>query len=119
MPRRSTVLKPPKPKSETFTWRHVTCQVKISPNYLGDTTMLELRVISPKGCPTPLTDTGYRCEFADPQDIAAAGGPVAYLSAKMDAEVASKKYKEADYRWRQGDLFSKIPKRARVQKSRD
>ena len=106
MSRRSTALIPPKPKAIRFTWRHVRCSVRHTPDYLGPgQSHLELQVISPKGCPVPLTDAGYLSHFLPTELLDAAGGPVAFFTAWLDREATSKAYREAEYRWRQGDLF--------------
>jgi hypothetical protein len=110
MSRKSTALTPPKPKPKSktvrFTWRHVSCSVRHTPDYLSTgQSHLELRVVSPKGCPVPLTDTGYFSHFMPGELLEANGGPVAFLKAWLDRDAGSKKYKDAEYRWRQGDLF--------------
>ena len=110
----STALTSPKPRTARFTWRHVRLAVKHTPNYLSPgQSHLELTVIAPKGCPVPLTDTGYFSHFLPAEMLEAAGGPVAFMTAWLDREAASKAYKDAEYRWRQGDLFDTTPARTR------
>lgn len=109
MSRKSTSLTPPRPRARRFTWRHVTLSVKHTRNYLGPgRSHLELHVIVPVDCPVPLTDTGYRSHFIDTAELVAAGGPVAFMTAWLDREATSKAYREAEARWRQGDLFPEV-----------
>ena len=106
MSRKSTALTPPRPRSQRFTWRHVTLSVKHTRDYLASgQSHLELSVVAPKGCPLPITDTGYRSHFIEAAELEAAGGPVAFIKAWLDREATSKTYKAAEQRWRQGDLF--------------
>ena len=114
MSHKSTALTPPRPRAQRFTWRHVTLSVKHTRDYLvPGQSHLELRVIAPKGCPVPITDTGYRSHFLGREELEAAGGPVAFMTAWLDREASGKAYKDADLRWRQGDLFDGLEREER------
>lgn len=96
----------PAPASTSFQWRHLKLRVKHTRNYIGrGWSHLELRVVSPKGAPCPLTSTGYLSHFLDETELNAAGGPVAYFTAWLDREAKTTAWAKADYAWRQGDLF--------------
>lgn len=107
-PRRAaTALRRPKPEPRThwFTWRYLRCKAVETPDYLHrGQTMLELHVIAPRDTPCPLTTSGYRCCFLDTDELAAADGTVAYLTAWMDREARTKTYQRTEQLWRQGDL---------------
>lgn len=90
-----------------FTWRDVTCTVTSTPNYINDGwTHLELRVLTPRGAPLPITETGYLSHFIDAGELAAAGGAVALFTAWLEREARTKRWQRAEQRWRQGDLFA-------------
>lgn len=89
-----------------FTWRHLRCKVSLIPDYGSPGwTLLELHVIAARDTPCPLTDTGYLAHQLDTEQLAVAGGPVAFFQAWMDREAATKSYRAAEFQWRQGDLL--------------
>jgi hypothetical protein len=95
----------PQPRTHWFTWRYLRCKVTETPDYLASgQTLLELHLIAARDTPCPLTGTGYRSHFIDADELAAAGGVPEYLTAWMDREARTKTYRDAEYRWRQGDL---------------
>lgn len=90
-----------------FAWRDVSLSVTCTPNYINDGwTHLELRVLAPKGAPVPITETGYLSHFIDADELAQAGGPVAFFSGWLNREASSKRWQKREFRWRQGDLFA-------------
>ena len=89
-----------------FTWRHLRLKLEETPHYPSHGwTMLQLHVIAARDVPCPLTRTGYFAHFLDEIELAAAGGAVAFMTAWLDRDAALKPYKQAETRWRQGDLF--------------
>lgn len=91
-----------------FTWRHLRCKVQETDHYgQHDWTMLQLEVIASRDTPCPLTTTGYRAHFLDADELAQAGGAVAFMAAWMNREAATRRYQDAEFRWRQGDLFDR------------
>lgn len=92
--------------SATFTWRHLALRVKHTPNYINQGwSHLELGVVAPKGAPCPITSTGYLSHFMDEDELACAGGAVAFFTAWLDREARSKLWAKIEAKWRQLDLF--------------
>lgn len=90
-----------------FAWRNTTLGVTCTPDYINNGwTHLELRVLTPKGAPLPITDTGYLSHFIDAHELMATGGAIAFFSAWLEREAKTKRWQKADFRWRQGDLFA-------------
>lgn len=87
-------------------WRDVTCRVKCTPNYISTGwTHVEIIVVSPKGAPLPITATGYKSHFLDEDDLARAGGPVAFFQTWIEQEAKSKAWAKIEFKWRQLELF--------------
>ena len=92
--------------SRVFTWRGIRCRVSHERNYINTGwSHLELRVVSPKGAPLPITTTGYLSHFLDEDDLAAAGGPVTFFRAWLDREASTKAYAKALADWQQLKLL--------------
>ena len=88
-------------------WRGVVCRVRHRRNYLSrGWSHIELTVVSPKGRPLPITDTGYLSHFLDEDDLYAAGGPVSFFRAWLDREAKSKAYLKALARGQQLELVA-------------
>lgn len=101
--RRTTAL------THWFRWRHVTCKIVEKPQYLGDVdTLLELHVIAARDTPVPITSTGFLAHFMTASALRAAGGPIAFFMDWMDRDARTKAYKDAEFLWRQGDLFERL-----------
>lgn len=97
---------PKQPDIITFTWRDVTCQVEHIRNWKIDGwSRLILRVVHPRGAPLPLTENGYLRHELEEDKLAAAGGPLTFLTSWMDREASSPRYAQALYKWNQGELF--------------
>jgi hypothetical protein len=89
-----------------FTWRHLRCKVAETRHYLRHGwTMLQLEVIASRDKPCPVTATGYLAHYLDEDELARAGGAVAFFRDWMEQDAQSKAYKAVEFRWRQGDLF--------------
>ena len=92
--------------SSTMIWRHVTCRIVETRNFLTPgTTQLEIRVIRPKGAPLPITTTGYCAEYVSALVISNAGGAHLFITQWLNKEAASKSYIKAESEWRQPSLF--------------
>lgn len=101
---------PPRKRRPTTThklvWRHVTCRVKHAPDYMSQGwSHIEIIVQSPKGAPVPITQTGYLSHFLDEEELATAGGPVAFFLAWLEREAKTAAWAKADFKWRQLELF--------------
>lgn len=55
--------------------------------------------------PLPITETGYRSHFLSGEDIATAGGPVAYVTAWLNHMARSKEWIAYEKSSRQLSLF--------------
>ena len=99
-------MKPAAKSSTSFTWRHLKLRAVHTPNYINQGwSHIELHVVAPKDAPCPLTVTGYRSHFLDGADLRKAGGAVAFFTAWLDREAATKAWARAEAKWRQLDLF--------------
>lgn len=89
-----------------FTWRHLRLKLEETAHYTAHGwTMLQLEVIAARDVPCPVTSTGYLAHFLDADELAAAGGAVAFMTDWMGREAQTRRYQDAEFRWRQGDLF--------------
>lgn len=66
---------------------------------------LEVRSTTPKKAPLPITETGYRSHFCNPDDVEELGGVVAYVMAWLLAEADTPEWKAANAAGRQLSLF--------------
>ena len=106
----ATRKKSTRKKSVTTTyklaWRHVTCRVRHTPNYISKGwSHIEIIVVTPKGAPLPITQTGYLSHFLYEEHLATAGGPVAFFLDRIEREARTKQWAKAEFNWRQGELF--------------
>ena len=84
----------------------MTCRVRHTPNYISTGwSHIEIAVVTPKGAPLPITDTGYRSHFLDEELLNKAGGPVAFFSRWIVQEATTKQWAKVEYKWRQLELF--------------
>ena len=87
-------------------WHAVTCHVLHTRDFMSPGwTQLEIVVVTPKGAPMPITETGYLAHYIDAAELVAAGGPVAFFTAWLEREAATKRYAKAAARWRQLPLL--------------
>lgn len=97
--------------SHTLRWRDVTLRLDVTANYLSEgQTHLEIRVLKPLGALLPITETGYRSHFIATDDLANAGGELRFVLDWLEREARTRQWQEAEFRWRQGDLFAARPK---------
>ena len=87
-------------------WRHITCRLLHTRDYLEPGwTQLEIVVVTPKDAPLPITEPGYLAHYLSEDELVAAGGAVAFVTTWLDREATTKRYAEAESRWRQLPLF--------------
>lgn len=94
------------PTIHKLVWRHVTCRVRHTRDYINaGWSHIEIIVLVPKNVPLPITQTGYLSHFMDEEELAKAGGPVAFFMAWLDREARSAAWAKAEFKWRQLGLF--------------
>lgn len=97
---------PRPPERITFTWRDITCRVEHIRDFKIDGwSKLIVRVVSPRGAPLPVTESGYLEHQLDEDVVIAAGGLVPYLTTWMDRTAIYPRYAQALAKWKQADLF--------------
>lgn len=81
-----------KHKTKTFslTWRGTMLSIRHTPKYFGHADHVEITVKKPRTAILPITETGYRSHFIDPDDLARAGGAVLFVQAWLEREAESK-----------------------------
>lgn len=95
-----------------FTWRHAGLGLEVrfklsdirDPRWKG-WVILHLEPIAARDTPVPVTPTAFLQHGIDAHELAAAGGPVAYMTAWLDRDADRPAFRKAVHRWRQGDLF--------------
>lgn len=99
------------PIIQTFhlTWNCIDIEISYEPerHVMPDLRVahLEVRSVAPSRAPLPITETGYRSHFCDPDDIERRGGPLAFVEAWLEAEACSPTWRAADMARRQLELF--------------
>jgi hypothetical protein len=103
----STALSPAiQRQTHWFTWRHLRCKAEET-QYPQGWTVLRLDIIANRDTPDPITKLGTLTHAVRPDELAAAGGPVAYLTGWMTRNARTGNYQKAEFLWRQGDLFGR------------
>lgn len=97
------------PHIETFTtdWQGIALSVSYEVRWLNleSATVAHLQIKS-TGCERlPITETGYRSHFLPAEEVARAGGPVAYTVAWLDYLAQSNEWKAYAEASRQLSLF--------------
>ena len=93
-------------RHEYMDWRGVRIRVEHEADYLsGFLSHISLHVVAPFGAPLPVTGTGYRSHFVDPDVVESFGGPVAFVSAWLDEEATSEEWRELQAASLQMSLF--------------
>ena len=105
--RKKSVAKKPTGTTSRLLWRDVICRVRHTPNYLSKGwSHIEIIVVTPKGAPLPITQTGYLSHFLDEEMLATAGGPVGFFLDWIEREAKTKQWAKAEFKWRQLELFA-------------
>lgn len=89
-------------------WTDVRCRVRVEANYRGNVgwSRIDIQVMSPVGHPLPIAESGYHSHQLDENDLAAAGGAVAFYRAWLDRDSRHHRYTKALDVYHQRDLFS-------------
>src|SRR5687767_9117984 len=95
------------PGVHTLVWRGIAVEITYDPDWLGidQTAHFDIRVVTPEDARLPITETGYRSHFASPAVVAAAGGPVAFVTAWLDAAAEESAWQKLEEASRQLTLF--------------
>jgi hypothetical protein len=95
--------------SHRIDWRGIRIKITYERNWLAiegyNPCHLTLTSEVPARCPLPLTETGYLSHFTDPALIDAAGGPVVYVVAELEAAATSPQWRAQEQDTRQLALF--------------
>ena len=91
------------PQTFTFRWEGVPITIEHREAWIGGADHLGIE--SGGRVPLPLTETGYRSHFLSGEEIAAAGGPVAYVTAWLDDAARTAEWKAHVAASRQLSLF--------------
>lgn len=81
-------------KTHKLVWRGKQIEVAYNPRSFAGSAHLQIRAKDSR--PLPITETGYRSHFIDPQDVEHLGGPVAYVEAWLNAMAETKAWKRAE-----------------------
>ncbi len=100
--------------TDTFVWNGISVLVSFEPDWLGLAAAgmdepyahLELQVLSPKGAPLPVSDTGYWSEFLSIGEAEEEGGAVALAVSLLDEFANTQTWRVRWAKWEQGDLFA-------------
>ncbi len=108
-----------KDKTFSLTWRGTLIAVRHTPNYLvRGPDHLEVIVKKPAKAILPITDTGYRSHFLDPEQLATVGGPVLFVQAWLEREAASKQWRAREAKMAQLDFLHLLIEQKASRKSR-
>ena len=93
-----------------LTWRGIEIEIRWTQSWVefdDGTSMghMEIRSISPKKHPLPLTETGYRSHFMKADAIHEYGGPANYAEAWLDEEAKTPAWQQRLADFRQLALF--------------
>lgn len=97
---------------DVLLWQGVTIEVSYEESWLGmersndrAVAHLSITAIEPERTRLPMTETGYRSHFVHPDEVAADGGPVAYVQAWLDGMARSREWIAYEQATRQMSLF--------------
>lgn len=91
---------------QTIQWQGMAVLIRHVPDWSGTGfDHLEIRTADPERAPLPITDTGYRSHFLPSAELAAYGGPLAFVAAWLDHEANSDQWKAQAANSKQLSLF--------------
>jgi hypothetical protein len=94
------------PVTYRLSWQDFTLEIRHTPRWLNlDHDHVEIIAVSPERAALPITETGYRSHFLHGQLLTEEGGPVAYVTAWLDAASQAADWKARAEAARQGSLF--------------
>lgn len=87
-------------------WRGIEIEARYVPLQWGVIAHLEIESVAPARAPLPITETGYRSHFHQPNTVESRGGDVvAQVIAWLDDEAVSPEWKAYDESRKQLTLF--------------
>lgn len=96
-------------ETHRINWRGIQIKITYERNWLAiegyNPCHLTITSELPERCALPVTGTGFLSHFTDPTLVDAAGGPVAFVTAELDAASKSQKWLEQEMEVRQLALF--------------
>ncbi|MGE0853599.1 MAG: hypothetical protein AB7O44_28965 [Hyphomicrobiaceae bacterium] len=97
--------------TQRMDWHGITIEVSWEPAWLSrpedayNVGHLQITSVAPERAPLPLTETGYRSLFINPEHVTAEGGPLGFLRAWLDCEAQSPRWRAHEQASRQLALF--------------
>ena len=97
-------------RTHWFTWRHIRFKLEETSNVMRrGWTVLRLDAIAARVTPVPATPTGFLMHAMDAEELADAGGAVAFVTDWLNRDATTRAYKRKEFLWRQGNLFPDEP----------
>lgn len=91
---------------ETIRWQNMAIRIRHVSGWSGtEMDHVEIQTIEPESAPLPITDTGYRSHFMHGEDLAAHGGPIAFVLAWLEYEAKTEKWRKHVEASKQLSLF--------------
>lgn len=97
--------------TQRIDWNGISVEVSWEPSWLSQPENhyaighLQLRSVAPERAPLPVTETGYRSLFINPQAVMDEGGPLAFVGAWLDCEARNPEWRAQQESARQFALF--------------
>ncbi len=93
-------------QTHKLTWQNIEIEVTYKPLEFGMIAWLEIKSISPKAAPLPITETGYLSHYHQSGHIEAQGGDaIAFVMTWLDKEAKKPEWQKYSEKIRQYDLF--------------
>ena len=90
----------------TFIWQEIEIELTYWPLKWNAISHLEIRSIEPERAPLPITETGYKSHFFQPDSVEFVNGSlVETVEQLLDDEAKSKEWLDYVQASRQGELF--------------
>ena len=90
----------------TFVWQDIEIKLKYYPLRWKIISHLTIEAVVPEGAPLPITETGYKSHFFQPDSVEFVNGSVVETVIQwLDKEAQSKEWLDYVEKSRQGDLF--------------
>lgn len=94
-----------KQKIHSLTWHGTLLAIHHTPLYFGHADHIEVLVKKPAKAMLPITETGYRSHFIDPEDLANEGGAVLFVQAWLEREAKTVEWQKRESKLAQLDFL--------------